>query len=88
MVQSKEIQLAVPNFRTSSNLFNLNVSALQNINKSISDLRPISRRDEQIECANELYAQQPPIYQQFDRFQGGFEGESSASFWVSPHFMS
>lgn len=82
MARSNEIQSTAPNFKSSSKLFNLNLSAQQNMNKSLSDLRSISRDDEQIGRENGCGVQ-PPIYQQFDRFQCDIEGESSAPYRVS-----
>lgn len=63
---------------------------MQNMNKSLSGLPPISRYNEGVvhiceNVANDGYAKPPPpSYYPFKRLENTFEGDSSASFWVSP----
>lgn len=80
MTCNREVQLFADDSVKSPKLFSLKLTPVQNINKSLSSLRPISRNDDEIGGTHEsIFHIQPPTYQQF----GKLDSNSSVPFWVS-----
>lgn len=86
-----ETQTYIGNLVESPKLFSTKLSrSMKNINKSLSGLPPISRYNEGVNtiCENvvNVGSMRPPSYEPFERIENTFEGDSSASSWVSPFY--
>lgn len=85
-----EMRTYLGNLSNSPKLFNSKLSrSMQNINKSLSGLPPISRHNEGVDSKCEIVVNEcsikPPSYEpSHGRLESTFEDDSSASFWVSP----